>query len=229
MTDPDDILAWLAALPFEWTAGCPEPIFLEAREAHRSPGRHYHTWDHVLDCVGKLRTMPCKAPRVALLALVFHDAVYVAGRKDNEAQSANLARDIIAEHASIDEAELAEIEGIILATQSHRPPAEASATLRTVLDIDMSILGAAPDRYDLYAEQVRREYVPTAATPVQFAIGRAAFLSRLLAEGPIYNTFEGRAQWEKPARANIAREITRLNASGGLWARLAGWLRPPRS
>src|SRR5687768_4982614 len=90
MTAPDDILAWLASLPTEWTSGCPEPIFLEAREAHRSPGRHYHTWDHVLDCVGKLRTMPCKAPRVALLALVFHDAVYVAGRKDNEAQSANL-------------------------------------------------------------------------------------------------------------------------------------------
>ena len=72
------------------------------------------------------------------------------------------------------------------------------------------------------------EYVPAAATPLQFAIGRAAFLSRLLAEGPIYNTFEGRAQWEKPARANVLREIARLNASGGLWARLSGWLRRNR-
>ena len=229
MTAPDDILDWLAALPSAWRAGCPESIFLEAREAYRSPGRHYHTWDHVLECVANRHKLPCEAPRAALLALVFHDAVYVAGRKDNEAQSATLARDVISEHASLDEAELEAIERIILATQSHRPPAEASATLRTVLDIDMSILGAEPSRYDEYAEEVRREYVPAAATQGQFAFGRAQFLSRLLAEGPIYSTAEGRALWEGPARANIAREIARLNASGGLWARLAGWLRLPRS
>ena len=220
----DDIPTWLASLPPGWIEGCPEAIFFEAREAHRSPGRHYHTWDHVLDCVEKLRMLPCEAPRTALLALAFHDAVYVAGRKDNEAQSAALAADVVCEHARLPQAEVDEIQRIVLATQSHVPAPDASATLRIVLDIDMSILGAAPERYEAYAEGVKREYCPAVVSLAQFAAGRVTFLSRLLGAGPIYSTAAARALWEAPARDNIAREITRLKASSGPWARWLGWL-----
>ena len=80
----DDIAGWTQSLPFDWIEGCPEQVFYEAREAYRSPGRHYHTWAHVEDCVEKLRAMPVDEPRRVFLALVFHDAVYVPGRKDNE-------------------------------------------------------------------------------------------------------------------------------------------------
>jgi predicted metal-dependent HD superfamily phosphohydrolase len=73
----EDITGWIQSLPFEWVQGCPESVFHEAREAYRSPGRHYHTWGHVEDCVEKLRTMPVESPRTVFLALVFHDAVYV--------------------------------------------------------------------------------------------------------------------------------------------------------
>ena len=221
----DDVRGWLASLPFEWTEACPEAIFFESREAYRSPGRHYHTWDHVLDCVEKLRSMPCEAPRAAFLALVFHDAVYVAGRKDNEEQSAILAADVIAEHANLPEAELAAIQELILATRDHHAPKGSSPDLRTVLDIDMSILGAPPEAYEAYAEAVKREWCPAVVTPAQFAAGRMAFLKTLLAGDSIYATAEGRARWQRPALENIARELARLRASRGPWARLGGWLR----
>ena len=82
---------WISTLPPNWVAGCGEALFTAARESYAGPGRHYHTWTHVLDCVAKLRDFTCDSPRAVFLALVFHDAVYVAGRQDNEERSTELA------------------------------------------------------------------------------------------------------------------------------------------
>ena len=226
MSAPDDIPSWLASLPAEWTRDCPEAIFYEAREAYRSPGRHYHTWEHAADCVEKLREMPCDSPRAAFLALVFHDAIYVAGRKDNEEQSAVLALDVITEHApTLPAAELAEIQQAILATKSHQPPYEASGTLQAVLDIDMSILAAAPAAYDTYTRAIEREWCPSVVTPRQFAEGRMAFLKQLVRRDRIYCSDEGRRRWQEAAFGNISRELTRLRDRRRPLARLLGWLR----
>jgi predicted metal-dependent HD superfamily phosphohydrolase len=204
------VKGWLASLPGAWIDGCPESVFDSARAAYASPGRFYHTWDHVLDCVDKLRAMPCEAPRTIFLALVFHDAIYVAGRPDNEALSAELAMRTLRGATPLAPAELAEVERIILATRSHVPEPGATLDLRVALDIDMSILGASPGRYDTYAGDVRREYCPAVVTPAQFAAGRGEFLAKLLGPAPIFATEEGRARWEAPARANIARELESL-------------------
>ena len=82
-------MSWYASLPPEWIEGLPETIFDRARAAHETPCRHYHTWDHALACVEEMRSIPCEVPRTVLLALAFHDAVYVPGRSDNESQSAD--------------------------------------------------------------------------------------------------------------------------------------------
>ena len=203
----DDVPAWIATLPAEWTAGCHETVFVRAHEAYASPGRHYHTWRHVLDCVEKLRSMPCDEPRAVFLALVFHDAVYAAGHADNEAKSAELASQVLREHATLAVGEVERIEAMILATKTHLPPPEASRDLLVALDIDMSILGAAPDLYDAYVEGVRQEYTPAVVTAEQFAEGRSGFLARLLELPSIFSTVEGRGRWEGAARANIAREL----------------------
>jgi len=159
----------------------------------------------VLDCVEKLRDFPA-ADRAALLALVFHDAVYTAGRDDNEAKSAALAREILAPYIAPEE--LADIERMILATQHHEPSDDPR--MAAVLDVDMSILGAPWPRYLAYADAVRREY----AIPRQrFDAGRAAFLSKLLQSPAIFRTPPGRAKWEAQARDNIARELRSLRTS----------------
>jgi len=161
--------------------------------------------------VAKLREFPCEAARRVFLALVLHDAVYVAGDADNEARSAELARDLLARHSSIGEAEIGDVASFILATKSHAPPAGAGYDLRATLDIDMSILAAPTPRYATYAAEVRREWVPTAVTDAQFNAGRAAFLQSLLRAAAIFHTPEGWGRWESDARANIERELGALS------------------
>lgn len=220
----EDLAGWIRSLPFEWVQGCPEPVFYEAREAYRSPGRHYHTWGHVEDCGEKLRMMPVESPRTVFLALVFHDAVYVPGRKDNEALSADLADDVLREHTTIAEAERAQVRAIILATRNHVPEQGASHDLRTALDIDMSILGADREAYDAYVAGVKREYVPAAATDEQFRAGRAAFLSKLLTSTAMFTTEEGKVRWQARARANVALELARLTEHETIGQRMRRWL-----
>jgi predicted metal-dependent HD superfamily phosphohydrolase len=220
----EDIRGWLYTLPLDWIEGCPEPVFHEAREAYRSPGRHYHTWDHVLDCSEKLLGMPMEVPRTVFLALLFHDAVYVAGRKDNEAASADLADDVLREHTTIAQGQRDEIRKIILATRSHVPEPGSSPDLRVVLDIDMSILAADRAHYDAYVAGVKREYVPAVATEEQFKAGRAAFLSRLLAAREMFTTPEGKERWQDAARANVVLELAELTEHEGLKQRFMRWV-----
>ena len=82
---------WLEALPPEWTRGLGPEVFTIGRCSYETPGRQYHTWEHVLECFAHLRAFECAAPRKVFLAILFHDAVYAAGRPDNEAESAALA------------------------------------------------------------------------------------------------------------------------------------------
>ena len=175
-----------------------------ARAAYDSPGRFYHTWDHVLDCLEKLRGF-ADADGAAFLALLFHDAVYVAGRDDNEAKSAALARRTLEPH--LPPRELADVERMILATQHHALESDDDPRVAVVLDVDLSILGAPWPQYRAYADGVRREY---AMPPERFDAARAAFLSKLLQAPAIFHTAEGRARWEAAARENVARELRQL-------------------
>ena len=88
MSNADELSTWLANLPGEWTVGCSAAAFARAREAYDVPVRPYHNWQHVEACVSQIDSFACEHPRSVFLALVFHDAVYVAGRTDNEANSA---------------------------------------------------------------------------------------------------------------------------------------------
>ncbi|MFA4892447.1 hypothetical protein [Brevundimonas sp.] len=79
-----------------------------------------------------------------------------------------------------------------------------------LVSIDLSILGAAPERYDAYAAAIRHEYrhVPT---PL-YRAGRAAILGRFLDSGRLFADPDRAERFEAPARANLAREIVALTA-----------------
>lgn len=67
--------------------------------AYRTPPRHYHGLEHLCELCERYVEIEAgpgwQHPREVLLAIVFHDAVYVAGRTDNERCSAEMARDFI--------------------------------------------------------------------------------------------------------------------------------------
>ncbi len=201
-----DLEDWLDAIPPEWKSGCATQLFDAAYEAHRSPGRHYHAWSHVQDCVEKLRTFRAGNPRAVFAALLFHDAVYVTGQPDNEERSAELAAGELAKHSDWPQDERDEVTRMILATKHHRTD-EGTGDVGVMLDIDMSILGADAQAYRRYAEGVMREWVPAVTGAWRFRFGRRSFLKGLLRSERIFSTDEGVRRWEAAARRNIASEI----------------------
>jgi predicted metal-dependent HD superfamily phosphohydrolase len=89
------------------------------------------------------------------LALWFHDAVYAVRNHDNEEQSASWAQ-ASNERAGLPNAVGERLHRLILATKHDAEPTSRDAAL--LVDVDLAILGAAPERFDEYERQVREEY-----------------------------------------------------------------------
>jgi predicted metal-dependent HD superfamily phosphohydrolase len=198
-----------AALPSDMHALLGDAMAI-ARTAYDSPGRHYHTWAHIEACLREAASLRFDDPLAVHAALLFHDAIYVAGARDNEAQSARLAAASLQGHASFDTARIARVEHLILLTASHGAlPADAPDDDKRLIDIDLSILAAPPAVYRQYAQDVRLEWVPRVVSEAQYAQGRAAFLRGVLAAPRIFHSAEFAAR-EGAARTNIAQELAAL-------------------
>ena len=175
--------------------------------AWREPQRRYHTLQHLAECIaafGPVRDL-AQAPGEVELAVWFHDAIYDVRRHDNEARSADWARDaMVAAGAHADAAE--RVHRLVMATR-HAAPASAPDAMLLV-DVDLSILGAPAERFAQYEAQVRDEYawVDEAA----FRLRRREVLTGFLARPTIYATDPFRTRLEAAARANLERSIRQL-------------------
>jgi predicted metal-dependent HD superfamily phosphohydrolase len=210
---------WLANIDAQILAGIDAKLFERVRSAYDSPGRAYRAWPHIVACLKEFRQMTFDHPRAVLLALLFHDAIYVAGRKDNEAKSAELADHTLAELSDVAKSEREEISAMILLTASHHAIGNPSRDAMTMLDIDLSILGAEWPTYEAYAAGVRREFCPAVVSDFKFNIGRLKFLRSMQQQTNIFLTDEMRSRREQTAKENIAREIRQLEHQAGLIGR----------
>jgi predicted metal-dependent HD superfamily phosphohydrolase len=174
---------------------------------HREPHRHYHTVRHLEECFARLDDARGSAARVyeIELALWYHDAIYDTHAADNEARSADLAAEAAAE-AGVPAAVIARLRDLILATRHDGVPDTQDAAL--LVDVDLAILGASPERFDEYEAQVGREYawVPDRI----FRTRRREILEGFLARRSIYATEHFRRACEAAARSNLARSIAAL-------------------
>ncbi|MDB4988623.1 MAG: metal-dependent phosphohydrolase [Myxococcaceae bacterium] len=181
-------------------------ILTDLRVRYREPQRHYHTLEHVAELLlllEQLREHVAQPERLEW-AIWFHDAVYDPTRRDNEQKSAELARSALTEHGLAAD-DVAAVAALVQATAGHQWT-DGQADSALFLDLDLSILGAQPERYDAYVAQVRAEYafVPEAT----FREKRGALLEGWLARPQLYFSELGRARFEQAARSNIARELT---------------------
>ena len=170
---------------------------------YAEPGRHYHTLQHLAECLDLFDRVAHLAnrPGEAAIALWFHDAVYLPAAKDNEARSADWAGAALRE-AGAGEDVCERVRALIMATAHHTPGAEDACL---VVDIDLAILGTDAARFAEYEEQVRAEY---AAVPIDlFRQKRAELLARFLERPAIYQTPELHARFEDQARTNLRRAI----------------------
>lgn len=184
----------------------------ELSALYRTNDRHYHGLAHIeamLALAGDYRGL-LDDPEAVEAAIWFHDAIYDSKAKDNEAQSAALAETKLA--GRTDPGRLGRITAMIVATATHQlPRSDDAAAIRDAslfLDMDLSILGAAPDAFDAYERAVRREY-GWVEEPMWRA-GRGAVLKSFLARDHIFHSEEFRRRFEPQARQNLARSLQAL-------------------
>jgi len=164
--------------------------------------RHYHNLEHLAECLAGLAR--CDAVVVdassVRLALLFHDAIYVATASDNEAQSAALAAEALAQLGA-DAATIAAVTGLVLATQRHKPNGHPDCPY--LLDIDLSILGAAPERFARYEAAIRAEYahVPDDA----YEVGRSRVMRQFAQRPRLYFTEFFHQVFQAQAAENLLR------------------------
>jgi predicted metal-dependent HD superfamily phosphohydrolase len=169
--------------------------------------RHYHTLKHLGECLAQFAAVRGEAqrPAEAELALWFHDAFYDPRRNDNELLSANWARSSVL-HAGLPPDVADRVHALVMATRHDAVPGDADVQL--LVDVDLSILGATPERFDQFDQQIRAEYahVPDEA----FRQGRGNVLDSFLARRRLYSTAYFHALLERQARENLQRALARL-------------------
>jgi len=177
--------------------------------AYSDPQRGYHDLRHLTEVCARLDELAgggVEFDREAvLLAAWFHDGVY-DGQPGAEERSAAWAEASLP-GLGVPAADVREVARLIRLTEAHRP-ADDDANGCALSDADLAILAARRERYEEYAADVRREYahVPDDA----FRAGRAAILRDLLAKPHLFHTAYAREHWEAAARANVQRELAKL-------------------
>jgi predicted metal-dependent HD superfamily phosphohydrolase len=172
--------------------------------AYTAPGRHYHNLTHIEDCLGALaRVDGLSAAEREILseAIWWHDVVYDATRSDNEELSAQLAEQHVREDLR------QEVGRLIRLTRTHdvQPDDRLGAIL---ISIDLSILGAEPERYDAYAAAIRQEFIHVPER--DYRAGRAKVLGQFAARPVIFPDAAFAARYDRQARENLARELASL-------------------
>ncbi|HEY9014053.1 MAG TPA: hypothetical protein VIM84_03190, partial [Gemmatimonadales bacterium] len=80
---------------------------------------------------------------------------------------------------------------------------------RLLCDIDLSILGRDPSRFEQFEQQIRQEY---ARVPeLLYRNGRSRILSGFLQRASIYQTPAFVAEYETQARRNLEGALVRLS------------------
>jgi predicted metal-dependent HD superfamily phosphohydrolase len=180
-------------------------VFLLLRAAYDEPHRAYHTARHISACLKLLdqpgvRDVATHVDEVEA-ALWFHDAVYDTRATDNEAKSAELAREHLGA-AGVASPKIDRIADHVRATQSHQSD---SPDGRLLIDIDLSILAADDAGFARYQDEIRREYAWVDASA--YEAGRRAVLQRFADRPALFATPGLRERFESRARANLRRAL----------------------
>ena len=202
-----DHTRWIALWHRLGAQGSGRSVFAHLSKAYAESHRAYHNTEHIRDCLSELdvgREL-AQRPDEVEAALWFHDAIYVPGATDNEDKSARLA-EIALVACAVPLETARRVAELVLATRHLTVPAEADAQL--LCDIDLSILGRAPDVFHRFERAIRQEYSQVADG--EYRLERAAVLARFLRRPVIFQTVYFRDRFEEQARINLKRAVSDL-------------------
>lgn len=185
-------------------------LFAHLQRHYSERKRHYHTFEHLaamFRLFDEYREEILEVDNLAL-SIFFHDVIYQATRKDNEEASAVFAEKHLMD-LGVSAQQAMRTGQFIRATQSHQLPPDSHPDLAWLLDFDLAVLGAPWETYQVYSQQIRREYriYPT----LLYRPGRRKALGAFLERAFIFQTDAFRQKYESRARLNLTREIALLS------------------
>ncbi|QYS87598.1 hypothetical protein JJC03_07240 [Flavobacterium oreochromis] len=166
--------------------------------------RYYHNWFHIEAMIKSWSDYKkqLENPVEVLLAIYYHDVIYVSTSKNNELKSAELAVAALQKATQIN---TKIIYDLILCTKSHEAKTNDEKWL---VDFDLQILGKNWEIYEMYYKQIRKEY--RMYPNFMYNPGRKKALQHFLEKEVIYQTSIFRDLFENQARENILKEIALL-------------------
>ncbi len=182
-------------------------VYQELFESYSERHRHYHTVNHIDDCLQKLDWAKHLAndARAIEIAIWFHDAIYKPFSSSNELDSANWAWTFLSQQ-NISQSFVDLVHRLIMATLHNAQNLEHDALL--LVDIDLSILGEQEESYQQFEKDVRKEYrwVPS----LIYRKKRCDILSSFVARERIFSNQDFFDRYEERARINLGKTIKML-------------------
>ncbi|RZK11465.1 MAG: hypothetical protein EOO46_06620 [Flavobacterium sp.] len=174
-------------------------------KAYSKKSRHYHNLIHLeemISCFGSYKNQ-LEFPDEVLYAIFYHDIIYKSTRKDNELKSAELAVKWLPNNTAVNKQIIFDM---ILATKDH--VSKGVEDEKWLIDFDLRILAKDWEHYQVYYNQIRKEY--SIYPDFLYNPGRKKALEHFLEKDFIYQTETFRELFETKARQNIQKEISLL-------------------
>jgi predicted metal-dependent HD superfamily phosphohydrolase len=200
----------------------PEDISLnwfgQVRDLYSQSWRKYHNLNHLYHFVSQADQLfteqKIKNYVNTLLAIWFHDIIYIPSRKDNEDRSCEIFMQffqdikgaLILENI-FESVDTETILNYIMCTKSHFEDNEYDDTdLNYMLDLDLLTFSLPYEKFIENNKGIHFEFTHHLSEE-QFKNGRGNFLKMVLKKKQIYRTPEMYEKYEKLARENIQRDL----------------------
>lgn len=179
--------------------------WLDLEKGYSKKSRYYHNLTHLKEMIESFEIYKDKLqnPAEILFSIFYHDFVYSASQKNNELKSAEYALSILSENSILNKQLVFDA---ICATQQHQQ--NAIEDINWLIDFDLKILAKDWEDYQIYFDQIRKEY--RIYPDFLYKPGRAKALKHFLENEFIFQTNEFRNLYEEKARINIEKEISLL-------------------
>jgi predicted metal-dependent HD superfamily phosphohydrolase len=182
------------------------PALEQVKARYDEPHRRYHDRRHLeqvlADVERLLPAIPVADPDAVRLAALFHDAVYDPRSAANEAASAFLSAQVLADLEPWPRVD--HVQRLVLATAGHEATSPDEAVL---LDADLAVLGSERPVYVAYVRAVRQEFAYV--SDPAWRAGRADVLRALLDMPRLFVT-PPMQPLEERARQNLTSELLAL-------------------
>lgn len=178
---------------------------IEKAYSHKS--RLYHNLQHLINLFSQLNEVKELITdwETIQFATFYHDIIYNTLKSNNEEKSASLAKTHLTK-LGVPNVQIDKCVAFIIATKSHEINTDNDCNLFT--DADLSILGCDWIDYELYFNQIRKEY--SIYPDLIYNPGRKKVLQHFLSMNKIFKTEHFFNKFEIKARYNLTSELEKL-------------------